>query len=134
DAARSRVRARPRHRRRHRLRRPARPRRGQRRARRGAPRPLRPGLLAGDDADPLLLDLPPLDAARRLGGLLRRPAAESDDHAAARPLPRHRECCHHRDYPLTQSTILFVAILFMAINLAVDVLYGYLDPRIRYGE
>jgi len=27
-----------------------------------------------------------------------------------------------------------VAILFMAINLAVDVLYGYLDPRIRYGD
>jgi len=41
---------------------------------------------------------------------------------------------YQRDYPLTQSTILFVAILFMAINLAVDVLYGYLDPRIRYGD
>jgi len=41
---------------------------------------------------------------------------------------------YQRDYPLTQSTILFVAILFMAINLAVDVLYGYLDPRIHYGE
>ncbi len=41
---------------------------------------------------------------------------------------------YQRDYPLTQSTILFVAVLFMAINLAVDMLYGYLDPRIRYGE
>jgi peptide/nickel transport system permease protein len=41
---------------------------------------------------------------------------------------------YQRDYPLTQSTILFVAILFMAINLAVDMLYGYLDPRIRFGE
>jgi peptide/nickel transport system permease protein len=39
---------------------------------------------------------------------------------------------YQRDYPLTQSTILFVATLFMTINLAVDVLYGYLDPRIRY--
>ena len=39
---------------------------------------------------------------------------------------------YQRDYPLTQSTILFVAVLFMTINLAVDVLYGYLDPRIRY--
>ena len=39
---------------------------------------------------------------------------------------------YQRDYPLTQSTILFVATMFMAINLAVDVLYGYLDPRIRY--
>src|SRR5881296_2452247 len=41
---------------------------------------------------------------------------------------------YQRDYPLTQSTILFVAVLFMAINLAVDMLYGYLDPRIRYGD
>ncbi|MBI3826946.1 MAG: ABC transporter permease [Candidatus Rokubacteria bacterium] len=40
---------------------------------------------------------------------------------------------YQRDYPLTQSTILFIAVLFMAINLAVDVLYGILDPRIRYG-
>jgi len=39
---------------------------------------------------------------------------------------------YQRDYPLTQSTILFVAVMFMAINLAVDLLYGYLDPRIRY--
>ncbi|HXJ81505.1 MAG TPA: ABC transporter permease [Candidatus Methylomirabilis sp.] len=40
---------------------------------------------------------------------------------------------YQRDYPLTQSTILFIALMFMAINLAVDLLYGYLDPRIRYG-
>ena len=40
---------------------------------------------------------------------------------------------YQRDYPLTQSTILFIAVMFMAVNLAVDVLYGYLDPRIRYG-
>jgi len=39
---------------------------------------------------------------------------------------------YQRDYPLTQSTILFIAVMFMAVNLAVDVLYGYLDPRIRY--
>lgn len=39
---------------------------------------------------------------------------------------------YQRDYPLTQSTILFIAVLFMAINLAVDLLYAYLDPRIRY--
>jgi peptide/nickel transport system permease protein len=40
---------------------------------------------------------------------------------------------YQRDYPVTQSTILFVASAFMAINLLVDVLYGYLEPRIRYG-
>src|SRR5438874_6494657 len=39
---------------------------------------------------------------------------------------------YQRDYPLTHSTILFVAVMFMTVNLAVDVLYGYLDPRIRY--
>ena len=41
---------------------------------------------------------------------------------------------YQRDYPLTQSTILFVAVMFMTVNLLVDVLYAYLDPRIRYGR
>jgi peptide/nickel transport system permease protein len=41
---------------------------------------------------------------------------------------------YQRDYPVTQSTILFVAALFMTLNLAVDLLYGYLEPRIRYGS
>jgi peptide/nickel transport system permease protein len=40
---------------------------------------------------------------------------------------------YQRDYPLTQSTIVFVGALFMTLNLLVDLLYGYLDPRIRYG-
>ena len=40
---------------------------------------------------------------------------------------------YQRDYPLTQSVILFIAFMFMTINLAVDLLYAYLDPRIRYG-
>jgi len=39
---------------------------------------------------------------------------------------------YQRDYPLTQSTILFIAVMFMTINLAVDLIYGVLDPRIRY--
>jgi peptide/nickel transport system permease protein len=39
---------------------------------------------------------------------------------------------YQRDYPLTQSVILFIAVMFMSINLAVDLLYAYLDPRIRY--
>ena len=39
---------------------------------------------------------------------------------------------YQRDYPLTQSTILFIALLFMTLNLLVDLLYGYLDPRVRY--
>src|SRR5262252_3909657 len=39
---------------------------------------------------------------------------------------------YQRDYPLTQSTILFIAVMFMTINLGIDLLYSYLDPRIRY--
>ncbi len=41
---------------------------------------------------------------------------------------------YQRDYPLTQSTVLFIAALFMTINLVVDLLYGYLEPRIRYAD
>ncbi len=36
-----------------------------------------------------------------------------------------------RDYPLVQGFTLFIAVAFVVINLIVDVLYGYLDPRIR---
>jgi peptide/nickel transport system permease protein len=39
---------------------------------------------------------------------------------------------YQRDYPLTQSTILFIAVMFMSLNLMVDLVYSYLDPRIRY--
>ena len=39
-----------------------------------------------------------------------------------------------RDYPLVQGTILFVSALFMLSNLVVDLLYGAVDPRIRYGR
>lgn len=37
-----------------------------------------------------------------------------------------------RDYPVVQGCVLLVAVLFVLINLAVDLLYGWLDPRIRY--
>ena len=37
-----------------------------------------------------------------------------------------------RDYPLIQGGLLITAAMFVLINLAVDVLYAYLDPRIRY--
>jgi peptide/nickel transport system permease protein len=37
-----------------------------------------------------------------------------------------------RDYPVVQSTVLVIAALFVAINLAVDLLYTVIDPRIRY--
>jgi peptide/nickel transport system permease protein len=37
-----------------------------------------------------------------------------------------------RDYPLVQGVVLLIAIGFIASNLLVDVIYGWLDPRIRY--
>jgi peptide/nickel transport system permease protein len=37
-----------------------------------------------------------------------------------------------RDFPVVQATILWLALIFSTVNLAVDVLYGYLDPRIKY--
>lgn len=37
-----------------------------------------------------------------------------------------------RDIPLIQGTVLVIAVIFVMINLAVDILYAYLDPRIRY--
>jgi peptide/nickel transport system permease protein len=38
----------------------------------------------------------------------------------------------YRDYPTVQAIIFVMALIFLAVNLAVDVLYGWLDPRIRY--
>ncbi len=37
-----------------------------------------------------------------------------------------------RDYPLVQGVILLIALGFILSNLLVDVLYGWIDPRIRY--
>jgi peptide/nickel transport system permease protein len=37
-----------------------------------------------------------------------------------------------RDYPLIQATTLIFAIIVMFTNLLIDLLYGFLDPRIRY--
>jgi peptide/nickel transport system permease protein len=39
---------------------------------------------------------------------------------------------YQRDYPVIQGGVLFVALVFSLINLMVDVLYGWFDPRIRY--
>ena len=37
-----------------------------------------------------------------------------------------------KDYPMVQGVVLLTALAFVTVNLLVDVLYGYLDPRIRY--
>ena len=39
-----------------------------------------------------------------------------------------------RDYPLIQAYVVWMAIIYVVINLAADLLYKFLDPRIRYGE
>jgi peptide/nickel transport system permease protein len=37
-----------------------------------------------------------------------------------------------RDYPAVQGCILLIAVTYVSMNLVIDVLYGVLDPRIRY--
>jgi peptide/nickel transport system permease protein len=39
-----------------------------------------------------------------------------------------------RDYPVVQGCILFISLAYMVINLVVDILYVYVDPRIAYDE
>jgi peptide/nickel transport system permease protein len=38
-----------------------------------------------------------------------------------------------RDYPVVQGVVLVIALLFVLVNLGVDVLYALIDPRVRYG-
>ena len=38
-----------------------------------------------------------------------------------------------KDFPLVQGTVLFVATAYVLINVVVDVVYAYVDPRIRFG-
>ncbi|MGH2450680.1 MAG: ABC transporter permease [Candidatus Limnocylindria bacterium] len=38
----------------------------------------------------------------------------------------------HRDYPLIQALVLLFSFVFVFVNFVVDLLYGVLDPRIRY--
>jgi peptide/nickel transport system permease protein len=37
-----------------------------------------------------------------------------------------------RDYPMVQGCILLIAVMYVSLNLLTDLLYGMLDPRIRY--
>jgi peptide/nickel transport system permease protein len=37
-----------------------------------------------------------------------------------------------RDYPVIQGTTLFIVIVYLFVNLLVDISYAYVDPRIRY--
>ena len=39
-----------------------------------------------------------------------------------------------RDYPIVQNLVMFIAVVVIVSNLLVDMLYGVLDPRVRYGS
>jgi peptide/nickel transport system permease protein len=43
------------------------------------------------------------------------------------------QAVNNRDYPLVQADAFLVALIFVIANLIVDLLYGVLDPRVRYG-
>lgn len=38
-----------------------------------------------------------------------------------------------RDYPVVQGAVLFIAAAFVLVNLLVDIVYAFIDPRVRYG-
>ena len=38
----------------------------------------------------------------------------------------------NRDYPVVQGCVLFIAFIYVLVNLIVDLLYAYIDPRISY--
>jgi ABC-type dipeptide/oligopeptide/nickel transport system permease component len=43
------------------------------------------------------------------------------------------EAVFTRDYPLIQGVVLIIAVIVMLVNLAVDLLYAFLDPRVHHG-
>ncbi|MGH3566822.1 MAG: ABC transporter permease [Pseudonocardia sp.] len=44
------------------------------------------------------------------------------------------EAISARDYPVIQGFVLAFALIFVLVNLAVDILYAYLNPRVRYAR
>jgi peptide/nickel transport system permease protein len=42
------------------------------------------------------------------------------------------DAVRYRDFPLVQTIVLLFAVTFILVNLLVDILYAYIDPRIRY--
>ncbi len=36
-----------------------------------------------------------------------------------------------RDYPIVQGVVLFVAVTFSLVNLLIDIIYAFIDPKIR---
>ncbi|WP_455208431.1 nickel ABC transporter permease [Kaarinaea lacus] len=44
------------------------------------------------------------------------------------------EAIQKRDYPLVQSCILLISLTYVLVNMATDILYSVLDPRVRLGQ
>lgn len=43
-------------------------------------------------------------------------------------------CILKSDFPVVQGVVLFIAFIFVMVNLIVDVIYAFLDPRIKYSK
>jgi peptide/nickel transport system permease protein len=39
-----------------------------------------------------------------------------------------------KDFPLVQGLVLFIAVVYIGVNIAIDILYGVIDPRVRTGQ
>ena len=39
-----------------------------------------------------------------------------------------------RDYTAVQGSVLFIALIFVFVNLIVDLCYGWIDPRVKYEQ
>jgi peptide/nickel transport system permease protein len=44
------------------------------------------------------------------------------------------ECILKSDFPVVQGVVLLIGVIFVVINLIVDLIYAYLDPRIKYSQ
>ena len=44
------------------------------------------------------------------------------------------ECITKSDFPVIQAVVLIIATIFVLMNLLVDIIYAFLDPRIKYGK
>ena len=75
------------------------------------------------------------------GGHRARPAARHPDRRRGHHRVRVRaarrgrlvvDAVFARDYPLVQGVVLLIAVGFILSNLMVDLLYGWIDPRIRH--
>ncbi len=44
------------------------------------------------------------------------------------------DAINSRDFPLVQGTVIFIALSYVLVNLATDILYAVADPRVRYGD